>query len=128
MSSFALPALMASALALAQSAQPVPAEAQAHGSTPIVMSYASVIACAGVTQAMSELEGGESDQGRRLYDVALYWSLSAIQLAQATGKSDLRTEQDMTNARIRAVRELHNRDPHTLEHLDKCMKSAPGLD
>ena len=37
-----------------------------------LVSYEEAVRCAGLTQAASELEGGESAQGRRLYDAALY--------------------------------------------------------
>ena len=39
-----------------------------------LVSYDEAVRCAGLTQAASELEGGESAQGRQLYDAALYWS------------------------------------------------------
>jgi hypothetical protein len=41
--------------------------------------YEEAVRCAGLTQAASELEGGESGEGRALYDAALYWSLTATQ-------------------------------------------------
>ena len=55
--------------------------ALAFQATPSVglTSYEEAVRCAGVTQAASELEGGESRQGRALYDAALYWSLAAMQ-------------------------------------------------
>ena len=114
-------------MASALTSLPPQEAAQANAPTPIVMPYADVIACAGVTQAMSELEGGESEHGRRLYDAALYWSLTAIQLGQASGRPDVRTETDMTNARIRSVRELNRHDAKAVEHLENCIKSAPKL-
>jgi hypothetical protein len=48
-----------------------------------VQNLDQVIRCAGLTQAASELEGGESGDGRALYDAALFWSLTAIQAGQA---------------------------------------------
>ena len=48
-----------------------------------LISYDEAVRCAGLTQAASELEGGESVLGRRLYDAALYWSWAAMQAATA---------------------------------------------
>ena len=50
-----------------------------------LVSYAEAVQCAGLTQAASELEGGESVEGKRLYDAALYWSLAAMQAATTAG-------------------------------------------
>lgn len=100
--------------------QPVP-------STPIVFSYSETVTCAGVTQAASELEGTETERGRRLFDAALYWSLTTIQIGKASGRPDVRTERDMTTARIRAVRDLSRQHAETLTLLEKCIKSAPSL-
>ncbi|WP_297801610.1 hypothetical protein [uncultured Brevundimonas sp.] len=100
---------------------------RAEPPNPIVISYREVILCAGLTQAKSELEGGETTDGRRLYDAALYWSLTAIQLGGATGRPAERTEADMTQSRIHAVRQLNNRDAKALADLDKCLKSTPSL-
>lgn len=95
--------------------------------TPLVVSYGDAVVCAGVTQAGSELEGNESPRGRRLFDAALYWSLTTIQLGQASGRPPIQTERDMTNARIRSVRDLSQRDSRITERLETCMKSAPSL-
>ena len=46
-----------------------------------LVSYEESVRCAGLTQAASELEGGESAEGRSLYDAALFWSLAAMQAA-----------------------------------------------
>ena len=54
-----------------------------------LVSYAEAVQCAGLTQAASELEGGESVEGKRLYDAALYWSLAAMQAATAAGRRGL---------------------------------------
>ena len=54
---------------------------------PQALSYDEVVRCAGLTQAASELEGGESREGRALYDAALYWSLTAIQGAQTANRA-----------------------------------------
>lgn len=108
-------------LAFSQSAPSAPA------ARPLVVSYADAVACAGVTQAGSELEGNESDRGGRLFDAALYWSLTTIQMGQASGRPNNLTERDMSNARIRSVRELSRRNSTTVERLERCVKSAPSL-
>ena len=76
-----------------------------------LVSYAEAVQCAGLTQAASELEGGESVEGKRLYDAALYWSLAAMQAATTAGKSAQAAEGDQTRARIAAVRRLSAEGP-----------------
>lgn len=90
-------------------------------------SYDEAVRCAGLTQAASELEGGESGEGRSLYDAALYWSLTAMQMAQAAARPPAATEADQTRARIRAVRELTAREAGARAALDRCRARAPNL-
>lgn len=92
-----------------------------------LMSYDEVVRCAGLTQAASELEGGESGEGRLLYDAALYWSLTAIQAAQAAARPSVAAEGDMTRARIRAVQELSAGDAAARTALDRCRARTPDL-
>ena len=99
--------------------------AQAASQTP--PSYDEVVRCAGLTQAASELEGGESSEGRSLYDAALYWSLTALQMAQAAARPPVATEADQTRARIRAVRELSAADPEARTALERCRARTPRL-
>ena len=94
---------------------------------PRPMPYESVVRCAGLAQAASELEGGESREGRLLYDAALYWSLTAIQIAQATGREPAAAEADQTRARIRAVRELSADDAEATAELRRCRRRTPRL-
>lgn len=100
-------------LGLGQQAQPSP--------------YEGAVRCAGLTQAASELEGGESGEGRSLYDAALYWSLRAMQMAQAAGRTAATAETDQTRARIRAVRELSAGDPAARAALESCRTRTPDL-
>ncbi|MBA4804616.1 MAG: hypothetical protein H2038_08215 [Brevundimonas sp.] len=109
----ALPALLS--LAVAQAA-PQPA-----------LSYEEVVRCAGLTQAASELEGGESREGRLLFDAALYWSLTASQTAEAAGRAPAAAEGDQTRARIRAVRELAAGDADAAAELRRCRARTPRL-
>ena len=92
-----------------------------------MLSYEAVVRCAGLTQAASELEGGESREGRLLFDAALYWSLSAIQVAQTQGRTPAAAEADQTRARIRAVRELTARDARAVAELGRCRERTPAL-
>lgn len=92
-----------------------------------LLSYDEIVRCAGLTQAASELEGGESAEGRSLYDAALYWSLTAIQTANATGRAPAVAETDQTRARIRAVRELSAGNAESREQLQRCRARAPRL-
>lgn len=92
-----------------------------------LMPYDEVVRCAGLTQAASELEGGESGEGRTLYDAALYWSLTAIQAAQMTARPAAASEADQTRARIRAVRELSAGDPDARTALQRCRARTPNL-
>ena len=93
-----------------------------------LVSYDEAVRCAGLTQAASELEGGESAQGRRLYDAALYWSLAAMQAATAAGKSATVAEGDQTRARIAAVRMLNGDAPEARAALQRCQQKTPNLD
>lgn len=96
-------------------------------SAPRLLPYEEVVRCAGLAQAASELEGGESREGRALYDAALYWSLTAVQAAQAAGRSTAATEADQTRARIRAVRELTADDAAARAALQRCRQRTPAL-
>jgi hypothetical protein len=91
-------------------------------------SYEDAVRCAGLAQAASELEGGESGEGRSLYDAALYWSLTAMQLAQTAARPDAAAEADQTRARIRAVRELSADDEDAGTELRRCRARTPALD
>jgi len=93
-----------------------------------LVSYDEAVRCAGLTQAASELEGGESVQGRRLYDAALYWSLAAMQAATAAGKPASVAEADQTRARIAAVRQLSAETPQARTALQRCQQKTPNLD
>ncbi len=92
-----------------------------------ILSYDAVLRCAGLAQAASELEGGESREGRLLYDAALYWSLTAIQVAQASARPPAVAEADQTRARIRAVRELTAGDAAATAELQRCRARTPRL-
>ncbi len=98
---------------------------QAAGAQPL--SYEGVVRCAGLTQAASELEGGESGEGRSLYDAALYWSLTAIEAARTAGRTAEAAETDQTRARIRAVRELSAADAAARSDLQQCRARTPRL-
>lgn len=91
------------------------------------LDYDGVVRCAGLAQAASELEGGESREGRALYDAALYWSLTAIQNAQTTGRSPAAGEADQTRERIRAVRLLSAGDATARAELQRCRARTPRL-
>ncbi len=81
----------------------------------------------GSAQAASALEGGESGEGRRLYDAALFWSLTTIQMAQTAARPALAAEADQTRARIRAVRELSAGDPGARADLQRCRAANAGI-
>ncbi|WP_420471602.1 MULTISPECIES: hypothetical protein [unclassified Brevundimonas] len=99
--------------------------AQAAPDSPLP--YEGVVRCAGLTQAASELEGGESNDGRALYDAALYWSLTATQAAAAMGRNAALAETEQTRARIRAVRELSADNADARAELQRCRARAPRL-
>jgi hypothetical protein len=99
--------------------------AQAASGQPL--SYEGMVRCAGLTQAASELEGGESGEGRALYDAALYWSLTATQAAATVGRNAAVAEGEQTRARIRAVRELAASDADARAELQRCRARTPNL-
>ncbi|GAA0194421.1 hypothetical protein GCM10010203_51850 [Actinomadura yumaensis] len=92
-----------------------------------LVSYEESVRCAGLTQAASELEGGESAEGRSLYDAALFWSLAAMQAATAAGKPARAAEADQTRARIEAVRQLSADAPAARAALQRCRRKTPNL-
>ncbi|RZJ01661.1 MAG: hypothetical protein EON90_02505 [Brevundimonas sp.] len=94
---------------------------------PEPLPYEETLRCAGLTQAASELEGGESAEGRALSDAALYWSLTAIQQAQVAGRSPAQAEAEQTRARLRAVRELTTDDAAAKASLQRCRARTPNL-
>jgi hypothetical protein len=89
--------------------------------------YEEAVRCAGLTQAASELEGGESGEGRLLYDAALYWSLTATQSASTAGRNAAVAESEQTRARIRAVRELSADNADARADLQRCRARTPRL-
>jgi hypothetical protein len=96
-------------------------------SRPPALGYTEALRCSGLAQAASELEGGESGEGRALYDAALYWSLTTIQAGQAAGRATAAVEADMTRARIQAVRLLTARDEAARATLQTCRARTPSL-
>lgn len=96
-------------------------------SRPAASTYAETLRCSGLTQAASELEGGESNEGQALYDAALYWSLTAIQSGQATRRPTATVEAEMTRARVQAVRELTARNEAARDALQQCRARTPSL-
>lgn len=92
-----------------------------------LMAYEDVVQCAGLTQAASELEGGESDDGRTLYDAALYWSLTAGQAASASNRAPAAAEADQRRARLDAVRRLSAGDAEARAALQRCRRRTPDL-
>jgi hypothetical protein len=92
-----------------------------------LMSYEQTVRCAGLTQAASELEGGESGRGQSLFDAALYWSLAATQAASASGRPAASADGDQTRARVTAVRELSDDDAGADAALQACLRRTPDL-
>lgn len=92
-----------------------------------LMSYDETVRCAGVTQAASELEGGESAEGRALSDAALYWSLTAGQAAVTAGKTPVAADADQARARIQATRELNAGNAEARADLNRCRQRTPDL-
>ena len=113
--------LSLAAALLVQSAAP------ATASRPTLLSYADAVRCAGLTQAASELEGGESREGRALFDAALYWSLAAAQAAEASRRGATAADTDQTRARILAVRQLSARNAQARATLRRCRQRTPNL-
>jgi len=96
-------------------------------SAPRLMSYDETVRCAGLTQAASELEGGESAEGKALSDAALYWSLAATQAAQASNRDANAADADQNRARIRAVQQLNAADADSKAALQRCRARTPDL-
>jgi hypothetical protein len=94
---------------------------------PALMSYDRAVRCAGLTQAASELEGGESARGRQLSDAALFWSLAAAQAAGARGRDFQAAEAEQTLARLTAVRELSRGVASAREQLSECLSRTPDM-
>ncbi len=101
--------------------------APAGASPARLMSYDETVRCAGLAQAASELEGGESAEGKQLSDAALYWSLTAGQAAVTAGKSPTEADRDQSAARVRAVRELSSGNAEARADLARCRSRTPSL-
>ncbi|CAN5251494.1 hypothetical protein BH10PSE2_BH10PSE2_01680 [soil metagenome] len=122
--------LIAATVALVvQSAPPParPAPLRPDSVRPVLTSYDDMVRCAGLTQAASEMEGGESADGKALFDAALYWALTASQAAQASGKPGEASDADQTRARINAVRQLNAHDADARSDLQRCRTQTPDL-
>jgi hypothetical protein len=94
---------------------------------PALISYEEAVRCAGLTQAASEVEGGESQAGKALFDAALYWSLAAGQAAEASGKAATVADADQTRARILAVQQLNAENADARADLQRCRARTPDL-
>lgn len=94
---------------------------------PALISYEETVRCAGLAQAASELEGGESANGQALFDAALYWSLAATQAASAAGKPAQAADADQTRARILAVQQLNAANAQARAELERCRARTPDL-
>lgn len=94
---------------------------------PALISYEETVRCAGLAQAASELEGGESTDGKALFDAALYWSLAATQAASAAGKPAQAADADQTRARILAVQQLNAANAQARAELERCRARTPDL-
>ena len=92
-----------------------------------LMSYEQSVRCAGLTQAASELEGGETAEGRKLFDAALYWSLATMQAAQISGRAADAAEDAQTRARILGVRQLSAGQAEARAALQRCRSRTPSL-
>lgn len=92
-----------------------------------LMSYEQTVRCAGLAQAASELEGGESIRGRQLFDAALYWSLAASQAAAAAGRPAAQADTEQTRARIESVAALNGGAAPAREALEVCLARTPDL-
>lgn len=88
--------------------------------------YEDAVRCAGLTQAASELEGSENARGRSLFDASLYWSLTAVQMSEAAGRT-AQADADQSQARLRAVRELAADDAAAKAALETCLQRTPNL-
>ncbi len=97
------------------------------GQVTVLTGYDAAVRCAGLTQAASELEGGETPRGRMLFDAALYWSLAVGQAADASGRAPEVSDNDQTRARIRAVRELTAGDGGARDALSRCLDRTPDM-
>ncbi|WP_447908959.1 hypothetical protein [Brevundimonas bullata] len=95
--------------------------------TTRLVSYDEAVRCAGLAQAASELEGGESRYGRSLYDAALYWSLAAMQAATAAGRDPTAAENDQTRARLDSVKRLSAGEAEARAVLTRCRQKTPRL-
>ena len=95
--------------------------------TTRLVSYDEAVRCAGLTQAASELEGGESRYGRTLYDAALYWSLAAMQAATTAGRNPTAAENDQTRARVDSVKRLSANEAEARAGLQQCRRMTPDL-
>ena len=92
-----------------------------------LISHDETVRCAGVTQAASELEGGESAEGKALSDAALYWSLAATQAAQASNRDATAADTDQNRARIQAVQQLNAGNAEAKAALQRCRARTPNL-
>ncbi|KQS53746.1 hypothetical protein ASG17_14630 [Brevundimonas sp. Leaf363] len=92
-----------------------------------LLSYQDTVRCSGLTQAASELEGGESARGRQLFDAALYWSLASGQAAAAAGRPGASADADQTRERIAAVRDLSEHLNGAEAALEVCLRRTPDL-
>lgn len=95
--------------------------------TAPLTSYEETVRCAGLTQAASEMAGGEGAEGKALMDAALYWTLTAFQAASAARRAPAAAEADQTRARIQAVRLLSADNAEARAALQRCRQRVPDM-
>jgi endonuclease/exonuclease/phosphatase (EEP) superfamily protein YafD len=111
---------MLSLFATLISLQAAPAAAQT--------TYDAALRCSGLSQAASELEGGETSRGKRLYDAALYWSLQTNLLARQAGRAQAQADAEQARARVQAVREFSGQQATAARaELERCLAQTPAL-
>lgn len=89
--------------------------------------YAESIRCAGLAEAASQASDGRSQEGRRLFDAAMFWGLAASEGGRKEGVAAGTFKSDQVSARLRAAGELAPGAAAKAE-LDACVARVPPLE
>jgi len=91
--------------------------------------YAESLACAGHTQAQSQLAEASGDRAAAAtaFDAAMYWALATMEAARRDGVAAKAAEADQLKERDRLKPLLAAADPVARAALADCLRRVPDI-
>ena len=89
--------------------------------------YADSIRCAALAEAAAEAASPSSDEGKRLFDAAIFWGMAASEGARKAKLPAARFTSDQSTAAAAARIELQKGDEAASAELSACLARVPPL-